>query len=304
MEKPAQRRDALWVYLLIANGITWLCWIPALIIARQQGYLLPTIDNTPALAQQGYANAQHRLISSVFSFAVYGPLIGGIVATWLEGGRAGLADLLRRVIKWRVAPKWYGYAVLIATSLTALPVGIALLVNAIPASSLNISRYLPYLALMLGRQLLTSGLGEEPGWRGYLLPKLRRRFQGDTFIWVLGIIWAIWHYPITIYTTLGAFNTGNTAQLIVTLLMSLAGQTISLIGMTYLYVWLYNHTHSILLMMIFHALTNTAATLFAGGLQGPASLLVAAMPWAVVLLLEKTCGKTCFTGSLNDDPSS
>ncbi len=290
------RRDAFWPYLLIANGITWLCWIPALVIAQQRGYLLPTLDNTPALAQQGYASAEHRLLSLIFSFAVYGPLIGGIVATWLEGRREGLRSLLRRLTTWRFNVKWYAYALLIAVAFAGLPVGLTLLLGWIPASALSISVYLPYLALMLGRQLLTSGLGEEPGWRGYLLPKLRARFtEGDKFIWVLGCIWAVWHYPITIYSTLSMVNTGNAAQLIITLLMGLAGQTISLIGITFIYVWLYNHTHSLLLMIFFHALTNTAATLFAGGVQGPASLLIAAMPWAVVFLLEKIYGKECFT---------
>ena len=46
-------------------------------------------------------------------------------------------------------------------------------------------------------QLLTSGLGEEPGWRGYLLPRLQAQFTPVRSIWLLGLAWAVWHYPLT-----------------------------------------------------------------------------------------------------------
>jgi membrane protease YdiL (CAAX protease family) len=43
-------------------------------------------------------------------------------------------------------------------------------------------------------------LGEEFGWRGYLLPRLR--VLGDTkAILISGIVWAVWHLPIIFFTS-------------------------------------------------------------------------------------------------------
>jgi membrane protease YdiL (CAAX protease family) len=39
-------------------------------------------------------------------------------------------------------------------------------------------------------------LGEELGWRGYLLPKLRLFFSDRAALVIAGIIWGIWHAPI------------------------------------------------------------------------------------------------------------
>ena len=40
--------------------------------------------------------------------------------------------------------------------------------------------------------------GEEWGWRGYLLPHLLERFSLPVTLLVSGIIWGIWHAPITV----------------------------------------------------------------------------------------------------------
>lgn len=39
--------------------------------------------------------------------------------------------------------------------------------------------------------------GEEWGWRGYLLPHLMERHSATKSILVIGIIWGLWHAPIT-----------------------------------------------------------------------------------------------------------
>ncbi len=41
-------------------------------------------------------------------------------------------------------------------------------------------------------------LGEELGWRGYLLPKLRCFFSDRTALVVSGAIWGIWHLPVIV----------------------------------------------------------------------------------------------------------
>ena len=49
---------------------------------------------------------------------------------------------------------------------------------------------------------MASSLGEEIGWRGFLLPRLLSK---TNFIWstvILGTLWAIWHFPLIIMNTM------------------------------------------------------------------------------------------------------
>lgn len=39
-------------------------------------------------------------------------------------------------------------------------------------------------------------LGEELGWRGYLLPKLQQKYSDRTALLITGVIWGVWHAPI------------------------------------------------------------------------------------------------------------
>lgn len=53
-------------------------------------------------------------------------------------------------------------------------------------------------ALLLGPLLnCVTCFGEEWGWRGYLLPKLKEKFGILPTLLISGIIWGVWHAPIT-----------------------------------------------------------------------------------------------------------
>ena len=112
----------------------------------------------------------------------------------------------------------------------------------------------------------------------------------------MGLIWAIWHYPITLFYALAPLNDAPLMAAVVTVLLSLAGQTVSLIGMTYIYVWFYNQTGSVFLSIVFHALTNVLNAVVAGEMNPTFAVVVAAMPWLVVFVLERVVGKERFPG--------
>lgn len=87
-------------------------------------------------------------------------------------------------------------------------IGPALLVGLVPLLILVISMVrsdispdwsrLPFTTLiaMVGLNLFLGPLGEELGWRGYLLPALSERLGWVLASFVIAAIWAIWHTPL------------------------------------------------------------------------------------------------------------
>jgi CAAX protease family protein len=55
--------------------------------------------------------------------------------------------------------------------------------------------FIPSAAIlpMLILQLLTGAVGEELGWRGFLLPRLGKQFGDMAAAWVMAILWSLWH---------------------------------------------------------------------------------------------------------------
>jgi membrane protease YdiL (CAAX protease family) len=47
--------------------------------------------------------------------------------------------------------------------------------------------------------LLGGSLGEEIGWRGFLLPELLKRSNPFAASLILAVVWALWHLPIDLY---------------------------------------------------------------------------------------------------------
>ncbi len=47
---------------------------------------------------------------------------------------------------------------------------------------------------------MARALGEEIGWRGFLTPLLARKFSFPVMAFITGLIWAMWHVPLLIYS--------------------------------------------------------------------------------------------------------
>ena len=51
------------------------------------------------------------------------------------------------------------------------------------------------LPVMVGLQMITGAIGEELGWRGYLLSRLRTFVGVTPSFWMMGTLWSLWHVP-------------------------------------------------------------------------------------------------------------
>jgi membrane protease YdiL (CAAX protease family) len=285
-------------YLVIAFGITWLCWGISIALNQLQGYLMPAPGNIIPLIQNGFQNWEHILYSIIFALANFGPFCAAIYAIRAEQGQAGLAGLWKKILSFSFDGIWVVRAIVMSFLIAAMPFIVAAITGLIPNPIAVVSTLLPFILPVFLWQLLTSGLGEEPGWRGYLLRKLQGRLEGNRPIWVLGLIWAVWHYPFTIYWTINGMAGEESVAVIASIIISLAGFTISIIGMTYLHVWLYNNTGSVLLAIIFHAFNNTFPTILAIEGAPQVATLAGLMPWVLVIYLERRLGKDQFPGPI------
>ncbi len=141
-------------------------------------------------------------------------------------------------------------------------------------SKLGVVDYLGKIGIFpaLGLWLLTFGLGEEVGWRGYALPKLQSSRTALASSNLLGVLWALWHLPAFFYkdtyTSMGIF--GFPVFLISVIMASMFN------------TWLYNSTRgSLLMIIIFHALFDFILVSSAGSDLTPALMTVGVIFLAV-----------------------
>ncbi len=124
-----------------------------------------------------------------------GPLFAALVMLALIGGRSGVVDLLRRIVQWRVGLRWYALALLMPVALTSTAVGLNLLLGAQMLSTDRIPS-LSDLPMTFVFILLFIGLGEEPAWRGFALPRLMVGRTALAASLLLGVLHALWHLPL------------------------------------------------------------------------------------------------------------
>ena len=94
---------------------------------------------------------------------------------------------------------------------------------------------------------LSSALGEEIGWRGFLLPRLSGRFGFTVGCLISGCIWAVWHYPALL---LADYNSGTPKP------YALACFTAMVIAMAFVMGWMRLRSGSLWPCALLHASHN------------------------------------------------
>ena len=144
-------------------------------------------------------------------------------------------------------------------------------------SLLGEADYLPTIGPLgvLGLWLLTYGLGEETGWRGFALPRMQRTRPATSATFILGILWAFWHLPAFFYrdtfTEMGV--------------LGFPMFLVSIIFASMVFTWLYNSTGgSLLVVILFHAFFNWLSVSEAGGQFVAILMSVPVIVWALYLV--------------------
>ena len=108
--------------------------------------------------------------------------------------------------------------------------------------SIGLALALPLFVVM---EVLTNG--EEIGWRGFALPRLQARHSALVASLVIGVVWAVWHYPKFL-------NAGNSAHDYPFWLFLL-----DIVAKSIIFTWVFNSTGgSLLSVTLLHASMNTS----------------------------------------------
>ena len=232
-----KNRDPL-KFFLLTFAYSWTIWIPSVLDGI--GIKMP-FDVT------GYS-------TGVVVIGAFAPMMAAITLVVRSEGWKGVKAFLGQLLDFRSKPVYLALALVLPALIhviahyLSLAVGLdvakTLFPTEIPVAPIVLA--IPYFILML----VIGGGQEEYGWRGYAQEPLQEKMGVIPASLVIGVIWGIWHLPLW-------FMAGDLHGSYSFLAFVIMTTSISLV-----YGWLYNSSgKKLILMMFFHAMSNTAAPL-------------------------------------------
>jgi uncharacterized protein len=189
-----------------------------------------------------------------------GAVVPGLVALWLTRRYEGsVRSLWGQITRWRLPLRWYAAAIGIPAAVMAAAWVSVLAVG----GSWELEDTMPVAALPVWFVLtvLLFGGPEEPGWRGYALPRLQSRQNALTASLLLGVVWALWHGPLWLIPDSGYQD------------LSYPLYIVQVLAMCVVYTWLFNSSGgSVLLAVLLHAAGNTSLVYLSPGMQAQAAV--------------------------------
>ncbi len=241
LQAALRRRPLLWFFFLAYAG-SWIISIP--IVLAEWGYL---------------PKALFTLLFAIKPFV--GPFLAAYIMSWAVDGKEGWKRIWRRMFQGRAGLQWYllillGIPALYVLSLFVLP-GVTGSFQGFPNGSL---RYFAvfYLINFVIIFFLGGPLGEEPGWRGFALPRMQARYGGLKGALYLGVVWTFWHLPDFLTSAQG----GGPGAGWRTPLINLPIFLVMVVAISVVMAWVFNNTRGSLFMMILlHAAINTTGVI-------------------------------------------
>lgn len=240
------KRHDLAVFLVLAFVLAWWAW-PLVLLNPESVAMLP-----------------------------WSPIIAAILVLALTRGWAGVRDLLASIVRWRVGLRWYAVALLIPVAITLVAFYLnALLFGGRTPTAADFAGLYALPLVFLSTTLIKGPLTEEPGWRGFLLPRLQSKYTPLVASLLVGVIWASWHLPLLL-----SDPTGQRPPLQFFVLV---------VAQSVVFTWVYNGTRgSVLLVILMHAMSNSflsllAPTVLDSAVYGLFWWVQAALWWVVAL---------------------
>lgn len=170
------------IYLLLSFSIAWIPWI---FMNSRYGFY------------DWFTGEKHNTFLWLLLISCGAPAIANVLTRIIT--KEGITDdLLRLKLKGHL--KYYLLALL-------LPLAVGL-IRAVIAQNLHMDEdaavsgvmtaSVIMQALWLSLVMAFNTFGEEYGWRGYLYPKLEEITNRPTALILGGIIWGLWHAPLTV----------------------------------------------------------------------------------------------------------
>src|SRR6266516_3477255 len=220
-------------YFVLAFVGSWLTELPVLLGKNGIGLLPYTLPFLPFFLLMPFT----------------GPTLSAFIVTAVTDGKAGVWQLLRRYVQWRVGVRWYLLALFGAPVVLLLSASVVL--NTAPLSALVeqwpliFTSYLP--GVLIITLVLGGPLGEEPGWRGFALPRLQQQYGALRGSLILGTLHSLWHLPL--FLVVGAYAPFTLLGFV----------TFALVVMlnAFIFTWVFNNTRgSLLIVMLLHSAFN------------------------------------------------
>ncbi|MCC7502937.1 MAG: hypothetical protein IT229_10435 [Flavobacteriales bacterium] len=182
----------------------------------------------------------------LFRFRVFGPLAACVGITWWLEGMAGIRNLFGSFLVWKVPGKWYLAAGIWKFLFAYLGIGVVIVaLGKWPGVGLMMPRFwdgwLVTLPFIFGIAFV-----EETSWMKFCLTRLQMRYSALVSTLIIGNCWGMWYLPMV------AINEGVPPGYPILVFHG------CMISLTILLAWLYNNTHSGVVLMLAQVVSNTA----------------------------------------------
>ncbi|MBO4981108.1 MAG: CPBP family intramembrane metalloprotease [Lachnospiraceae bacterium] len=166
-----------------------LVWIPTIVFQARGG---------------GYESSA---MQSILAYSMLCPSIGMLFTRWMTGEGFSMKgeDSLKLGIDFS-CKKWIWYVAAMLIPVVYYELGMLLFYLILPKSfdpsmpgelgiPANTVWMYPIAVITQTCMFSVGALGEEAGWRGYMMPKLEELFGIKRAILIGGVIWGVWHFP-------------------------------------------------------------------------------------------------------------
>jgi uncharacterized protein len=205
----------------------------------------------------GLAATQAKAVSPVLNAALmivagFGPSLAGVAVVACFSSPAGLRAWSRRCLNWRVGWRWFALAFLAPPVLMVCALALHVAWGGEFATR-PVAGHVPLVIANFALVFLVGGpLGEEFGWRGYLMPAISTSLDWRAACLVVGFVWGLWHLPL--------FFIADTAQAQMPILVFM----VNILAGSVLFGWLFERTQgSVLPALVLHTSLNAWAGMLA-----------------------------------------